>query len=326
MSLPRPDRILPSPNLRQSHFEVTFYTYGFRPGRSAHQALTVVRNTVMTGRAHWVVEADIRGYCDAIDHAWLLRMLALRIGDPWVLRLIRKWLQAGVLEDNQVTVAETGTPQGGPLSPVLANVYLHYVLDLWFTRVVQPRCRGRATLVRFADDFLALFERQEDAERFYRALPQRLGKFGLTLAAEKTQVLPFGRRHGRGDRAHRETFDFLGFRHHLSHDRHGRMAVVRLPSPKSRQKFLQATKQWLRAHQHAPVRLQREGLAAKLRGFYQYFALPQTTVALHRIHAQVHGQWYRSLQGRSQRGATWEALHRRPWFQLPTPRILHPTT
>ena len=177
-----------------------------------------------------------------------------------------------------------------------------------------------------ATHLLALFERQEDAERFYRALPQRLGQFGLTLAAEKTQGLPFGRQHWHGDRAHRETFDFLGFRHHLSHDRHGRMAVVRLPSPKSRQQCLQATKQGLRAHQHAPVRLQREGLAAKRRGFYPYFALPQTTVALHQIHAQVHGQWYRSLRGRSQRGATWEALHRRPWFQLPTPRIVHPTT
>ncbi|NMP25180.1 reverse transcriptase domain-containing protein, partial [Sulfobacillus harzensis] len=162
-------------------------SYGFRPGRNAHQALATLRNTLMTGRAHWVVEADIRGYFDHIDHDWLLRMLELRVGDPWILRLVRKWLAAGILEDGRVTPATVGSPQGGPLSPLLANVYLHYVLDLWFEQVVIPRCRGRATLIRFADDFLALFEEEQDARRFLRALPQRMRKFALTLAEEKTR-------------------------------------------------------------------------------------------------------------------------------------------
>lgn len=215
---------------------------GFCPGRRAHHALRDLRNTVMSGRAHGVVEADIRGDVDPIDHAWLLGMLDLRIGDPWVLRLIRKWLMAGILEETPLTIAEAGTPQGGPLSPVLANVSFHDALDLWFTRVVQPRCRGQATWIRFADDALALFERQDDADRFHRVLPRRLGKFELTLAEEKTRLIPFGRAHGCAGQPYREHVDFLGFRHHLRHDRRGRMAVVRLPSPTSRRKLLQGVK------------------------------------------------------------------------------------
>lgn len=323
------DRLLQAAvaRLLSALYEADFLSasYGFRPGRNAHQALRDLRNTVMTGRAHWVVEADIRGYFDHIDHAWLLRMLALRIGDRWILRLIRKWLTAGVLEGTELTPTEAGTPQGGPLSPVLANVYLHYALDLWFQRVVQPRCRGAATLIRFADDFLALFERPDDANRFYRTLPHRLGKFGLTLAEEKTRVVPFGRAHWRAGHPYPEAFDFLGFRHHLSHDRRGRMAVVRVPSPKSRRKFLQDVKHWLSAHQHAPPREQRRTLEAKLRGFYQYFALPHTTASLGRVGYAVQWYWYRSLARRSQRGARWDDLKRHPWFGLPRPRVLHPT-
>ena len=176
-----------------------------------------------------------------------------------------------------------------------------------------------------ATHLLALFERQDDAERFYRVLPRRLGKFGLTLAAEKTRVLPFGRAHWRAGQPWRESFDVLGFRHPRSHDRQGRMAVVRLPSPKSRRKFLQETQQGLRGHPQAPPRIQREVLTAQRRGFSQYFALQLTTVSLKRVRHQVQRQWYQTLRRRSQRGLPWEVLQRRPWFRLPAPRILHPT-
>ena len=176
-----------------------------------------------------------------------------------------------------------------------------------------------------ATHLLALFERQEDADRFFRALPRRLGKFGLTLAEEKTRVVPFGRRQWRPDRPYPETFDFLGFRHHLSHDRQGRMAVVRLPSPKSRRKFLQAVKQWLKVYQHAPRRWQQQRLTQKLRGFYQYFALPHTTNALGRVAYAVERYWHRALERQSQRGAPpWADLKRQGWG-LPRPRVLHPT-
>ena len=252
-------------------------------------------------------------------------MRDLRIGDPWIRRLIRQGLTAGVWENGTVTTPEAGTPQGGPLSPVLANVSLHDVLDLWVVRVGQPRCRGRATLIRFADDVLALFERQDDAARFFRALPQRLGKFGLTRAEEKTRVVPFGRRHGQPHQADPEPCDCLGFRHHLRHDRQGRMAVVRLPSPKSRQKFLQGVKQWLKGYQHAPPRWQQEQLRRKRRGFSQDFALPLTMASLGSVRSRVQWDWARSLRRRSQRGARWADLSRRPWFQLPPPRVLHPT-
>lgn len=184
---------------------------------------------------------------------------------------------------------------------------------------------GRATLIRFADDFRALFERQDDADRFYRALPRRLGKFGLTLAEDKTRVVPFGRRHWHVDQPYPASFDFLGCRHHLSHDRQGRMTVVRLPSPKSRRKFLQDIKQWLRVHQHASRRVQQQGLTQKLRGFYQYFALPQTTDALGRVASAVERYWHRALDRQSQRGAPpWADLKRQGWG-LPRPRVLHPT-
>ncbi len=299
-------------------------SYGFRPGRTAHQALAAVRSAVITGAAQWIAEADIKGYFDHIQHAWLLRMLELRIGDPWILRLIRKWLKAGVLDQGTVTTPEEGTPQGGPLSPLLANVYLHYVLDLWFTRVVRPRCQGPAKLVRFADDYVSLFARQEDAERFATALPGRLAKFGLSLAEEKTKLIPYGRRHWKRDQSHGHHFDLLGFRHHLGTDRYGRMTVVRIPCPKSVRKFLSAVDEWLHQHLHDRPSEQQRALAQKLRGFYQYFALWHTTTKLWAIRDQVYRLWLTALRRRSQRGRlTWTEWQRKPWFDLPQPKLLH---
>ncbi len=185
-------------------------SYGFRPGRSAHDALREIRATITSGRAQYALEADIRGYFDHIQHDWLLRMLELKVGDPWILRLIRKWLKAGIFDKGTVTQPEEGTPQGGPLSPLLANVYLHYALDLWFAKVVRPRLRAGAKVVRFADDFLLLFADERDAEKVAEVLPKRLAKFGLEVAPEKTRLVPFGTKTWRQGKDATGTFDFLG--------------------------------------------------------------------------------------------------------------------
>ncbi len=301
-------------------------SFGFRPGKTAHQALAEVRAAVITGAAQWVAEADIKSFFDTLDHAWLMRMLELRIGDPWILRLIRKWLKAGILDQGTVTTPEEGTPQGGPLSPLLANVYLHYVLDLWFTHVVCPQCQGSAKLVRFADDYVALFALQADAEKFARALPKRLAKFGLTLAEEKTTLIPFGRRHWVRNQSHKHHFDLLGFRHHLGTDRHGHMAVIRIPCPKSVRKFLSSVAMWLHKHLHNRPSEQHRMLVQKLRGFYQYFALWHTLAKLATVRDEVRRLWLAALRRRSQRGRlTWEAWRRKEWFALPQPKILHRT-
>lgn len=301
-------------------------SYGFRPGRTAHQALAEVRKAVLTGEAQWVAEADIEGFFNHLDHEWLMRMLELRIGDPWILRLIRKWLKAGILDQGTVTTPEEGTPQGGPLSPLLANIYLHYVLDLWFTRVVRPRCRGTAKITRFADDFIALFARQQDAERFATVLPKRLAKFGLSLAEEKTKLIPFGRRHWVPGQSHEQCFDLLGFRHHLGTNRHGQMTIVRIPCPKSVRKFLGGVKRWLKYHRHDRPADQQRMLAQKLRGFYQYFALWHTLPKLGTVLDEVRWLWYATLRRRSQRNRLKQReWQQKPWFDLPRPKLIHRT-
>ena len=322
------DRLLQSAVSRilSAVYEADFLdcSYGFRPGRTAHQALAAVRTEVMLGGAQYVYEADIRSFFDVLDHDWLTRMLALRIGDPWILRLTRKWLSAGIFDHGQVSTPEHGTPQGGPISPVLANVYLHYALDLWFEKVVRPRCLGKATLIRFADDFVVLFQSEMDAKRFAEALPTRLAQFNLTLAEEKTHLLPFGRMHWRSGQSHPHHFDFLGFRHHLGTDRNGRMAVVRIPSPKSVQKFLAGVKEWLSQHMHDRAQDQQAALARKLQGFYQYFALWHATRKLHGVKLEVLKMWKHTLERRSQRGdRTWARWKLHPWFTLPESRIVH---
>ena len=324
------DRLLQSAVARilSAIYEADFLgcSYGFRPGRTAHQALAAVRNGVMFGGAQWVYEADIRSFFDVLSHDWLMRMLELRIGDPWILRLIQKWLSAGIFDHGQVTTPEKGTPQGGPVSPILANIYLHYVLDLWFERDVRRHCLGKATLIRFADDFVVLFQSETDAKRFAKALPERLAKFNLTLAEEKTNLLPFGRQHWQSGQSHPHHFDFLGFRHHLGTDRKGRMAVVRIPSPKSVRKFLAGVKEWLRHHMHVRPQDQQAVLTKKLQGFYQYFALWHTTRKLADVCQEVMKLWKHTLERRSQRGArTWARWTGYPWFTLPEPKLLHRT-
>ena len=312
-------------------FEADFLdcSYGFRPTRSPHHALRTLRATLVTKKVGHLYEADIRGYFTHINHQWLMRMVAHRIADGVILRLIGKWLRAGVMQDGVVVRTEAGTPQGGPLSPLLANVYLHFVLDLWFEKKVRRGLRGEAYLVRFADDFVASFQYKGDAESFDRYLRTRFARFNLELADDKTRLLLFGRfateRTAEYD-ARPETFDFLGFTHVCGTDGHGRFAVIRLPSPKSRRKFLARTKEWLARHRHWKRRDQQRHLTMMLRGFYQYFGLHHCKRKLDAVRREVALQWVRVLRRRSQRHRLyWCYLKSRTWFELPYAETRHAT-
>ena len=320
------DRLLQAAvnRLLQPIYEADFVegSYGFRPGRSPHDALDALETTMRTRPIQWVFEADIRGFFDHLQHAWLMTMLAERIGDPGVLRLIEKWLHAPIVEpDGSRSRPTEGTPQGGPLSPLLGNVYLHYALDWWFEKAVQPFCRGEAQLIRFADDFVVLFAREDDARRFAAALPPRLAKFGLELAAEKTRLMPFGWRAWRAadDRGERpERFDFLGFTHFGARSRAGHWGLHRRPTAKSRHKFLLKVKGELHRLMHAGLVAQQRYLTQALRGFYGYFGYPGCSPALETIRYQVSYAWYQVLRRRSQRAhqtKTWYFGQR--WFWLP---------
>jgi group II intron reverse transcriptase/maturase len=250
-------------------FEADFLdcSFGFRPGRNPHHALQAFRRQVVTGKVSHVFETDIRSYFTRIDHQWLRRMVAHRIADPIILRLISKWLKAGALRDGVFIAAEEGTPQGGPISPVLSNVYLHFTLDLWFEKKFKSQCRGEAYLVRFADDFVGCFQFQDDAQNFQRQLRERFARFNLELAEDKTRLLLFGRFAAamRGRRGLRpETFEFLGFKHVCGVDRRGRFALIRIPSTKSCRKFLARTREWLLAHRHWRTAALPHGDAARL--------------------------------------------------------------
>lgn len=327
------DRLLQAAvaRLLQAIFEPIFLdcSYGYRPGRSAHDALRALRSHLIGGQVMHVVEADIRAYFDRIHQGWLRRMLAERVADPVILRLIDKWLRAGVMENGVVMASPDGVPQGGPISPVLANVYLHYVLDLWFERRWRLRCRGRAYLVRFADDFVACFQYEADAQAFERDLQERMGTFGLELALEKTRRLLFGRfaRERLAPAGKKpETFVFLGFKHVCGVDRLGRFAVVRIPGQKSCRRFLDRVRDWLKEHMHWKVRDQQRRLSQMLQGFYQYFSLPHCGPKLYWVYTEVQRNWRRTLQRRSQRSRThWSYLAKQEWFRLPTPVSLHAT-
>jgi group II intron reverse transcriptase/maturase len=316
----------------ESIYEANFLecSYGFRPRRSAHDALRALRLQLITGKVRYVFEADIRGYFNNIDHRWLRRMLELRIGDPGILRLIGKWLRAGVMVDGAIEDATgVGTPQGGPISPILANVYLHYVLDLWFERVFKRTCAGEAYLTRFADDYVVCFQYRADAEQFAEQLRERMEKFSLELADEKTRLIAFGR-FARMDAAERgqkpETFDFLGFTHVCGVDKNGKFSPIRIPSRKSCRKFLDRVHTWLAEHRHWRRRDQQKHLAQMLRGFYQYFGLYFCRPKLNWVRNEVIRQWIRSLRRQSQRHRLyWAYLKSRSWFELPYPSLTHPT-
>lgn len=307
-------------------------SYGFRPGRSAHQALTTLRDTLMEMGGGWVIEVDIREYFGSIDHQHLREALSRRIGDGVVLRLIGKWLNAGVMEEGQLSYPESGTPQGGVISPLLANVYLHEVLDTWFERDVKPKLVGKAKLVRFADDFVIAFEQESDARRVYEVLPKRFAKFGLQLHPEKTRLVPFKRPppskddDGRRGVAH-ETFDLLGFTLFWAKSERGYWVIKVETAPSRFTRTLHRLSEWCRTHRHIPVAEQWKKLCRSLVGHFNYFGVVGNAGRLLALRHEVYGIWRRWLNRRSQRArmswAKMRLLHQRyPLPKLPEMRSL----
>jgi RNA-directed DNA polymerase len=310
-------------------FEQSFHdcSYGFRPGRSAHQALQAVQQACWKMGGGWELEVDIKSFFDTLDHAQLRTILSQRVRDGVILRLIGKWLNAGVMEGMVLSRAESGTPQGGVISPLLANIYLHEVLDEWFARTVQPRLAGRAELVRYADDFVIIFEQKADAERMLEVLPKRFGKYGLTLHPTKTRLVPFRRPdRGSGDSGGSSaTFDLLGFTLHWGQSRKG-WWLVKFRTAKDRfSRALRRIREWCRWHRHADLETQHRALVWKLSGHYAYYGITHNSRALGRFFYEVKAIWRTWLSRRSQRSlVTWKAMYRLlERYPLPTPRIVH---
>lgn len=304
-------------------------SYGFRTKRKAHDALDAVTVAIETGKVNWVLDADIRGFFDAIDHDRLIELIQLRIGDQRVIRLIQKWLKAGVLEKGILHEVEEGTPQGGNISPKLANIYLHYVLDRWTYQWRREQARGEVYIVRYADDFVMGFQFESDARRFWAELQQRFAEFNLELHGEKTRLIEFGR-FAAVDRRRRglpkpETFTFLSFDHICSRTRTGKFCVLRRPTAKRRRAKLQKIKEALRLRMHQPIAEVGAWLAKVLSGWYQYFAVPRTSQVLQAFRRALIVLWWHTLRRRSQRGRIgWRRMLRLADPLLPIPHILHP--
>lgn len=306
-------------------------SYGFRPRRSAHQALATLWQQTMGMGGGWVLEVDIRKFFDNLDHAHLRELLQHRIRDGVLLRLIGKWLNAGVLEDGSLSFPEAGTPQGGVVSPLLANVYLHYVLDVWFEREVKPRLKGRAFLIRYADDFVIGFAREEDARRVLDVLPKRFGKYGLALHPDKTRLVPFQRPPHQdtpttaSTRVRPGSFDLLGFTHFWSRSRRGFWVVKRKTAQGRLSRALTTIAQWCRLNRHQPLPAQHQTLSQKLRGHFAYFGITGNCFALSRFREAVVHIWKKWLSRRRRRGflswAVFERLLRR--YPLPPALTVH---
>jgi RNA-directed DNA polymerase len=305
------------------------FSYGFRPGRTPHDALDALAAAIKTRRVNWVLDADLREFFTSLDHRWLAKFFEHRIADERVLRLIRKWLAAGVIENGAWTASEEGVPQGASVSPLLANVCLHYVFDLWAHQWRVQHARGEVIVVRFADDFVVGFEYRDDAERFWADLRGRLAKFTLELNAEKTRLIEFGRNAAR-DRQTRglgkpETFTFLGFTHICAKTRSGRFMLKRITNSKRMRAKLREVKTELRQRRTLPIPDQGRWLASVLRGHCNYYAVPGNYAAISAFRYQLVRLWLKALRRRSQRSRTsWERMSRHEARWLPPVRILHP--
>jgi group II intron reverse transcriptase/maturase len=312
-------------------YEVDFrgFSYGFRPRRGPHHALDAVAVGMTTRRVNWVLDADIRDFFGQLDHAWLRRFLEHRIADKRILRLIDKWLAAGIIEDGQWTAVEEGSPQGASASPLLANVYLHYVYDLWVDWWRRTQAHGEVITVRFADDFIVGFEHEEDARRFLDELHQRLAKFGLGLHPDKTRLIEFGRHAARRRRARGlgkpETFDFLGFTHICAMTRSGWFWLKRITIAKRMRAKLREVNDQLKRRRHQPIPVQGQWLRSVLQGHAAYYAVPGNTDAVSAFRYQITRHWFKALQRRSQRDRmTWTRMDRIATRWLPRARIMHP--
>jgi len=305
------------------------FSYGFRPGRNQHDALDALYGGLLMEEVNWVLDADIRGFFDAIDHEWLVKFVEHRIADRRIVRLIQKWLNAGVLEDGTRTRNEQGTPQGGSASPLLANIYLHYVFDLWVQRWRRTQAQGDVIVVRYADDIVVGFQLKSDAERFQRELAERLKKFALELHPDKTRLIEFGpyaasnrKRRGQGKP---RTFNFLGFTHICGKKRNGMFTVFRQTIRERFRAKLKQVKAELRTRLHDPIPEVGKWLGSVVRGHCRYYGVPSNSRALKRFRFQVAGLWCRSLRRRSQKSRLiWERMQRLIDRWLPMVRVCHP--
>jgi group II intron reverse transcriptase/maturase len=307
-------------------------SFGFRPNRSAHQALEAVWDTTMRVNGGWVLEVDIRRFFDTIDHAHLREFVSRRVRDGVLRRLIGKWLKAGVMEGGELSFSDSGTPQGGVISPLLANIYLHYVLDEWFEKQVKPVMRGKCRLIRFADDLVIVFQLKYDAERVMNVISKRFAKYGLTVHSEKTRLIDFrsptrsDRRYSNGsDEGKPKTFDLLGFTHFWGKTQKGNWAVKRKTMKSRLARSIQKIEQWCRNNRHKPIREQWKELCIKVRGHYGYYGITGNIRYLRKFLNQVERSWRRWLNRRNnKRSFTWEKfkdfLAR---YSLPIPKVVH---
>lgn len=320
-------------------YEHDFYdgSFGFRPKRSAHQALQEVWNATMEVAGGWVLEVDIRKFFDTIDHGQLQELVSQRIRDGVIRRLIGKWLNAGVMEDGNITYSDEGTPQGGVISPLLANIYLHYVLDEWFEQIVKPLMQGKCRLIRFADDFVIVFQKKYDADRVMKVISKRFEKCGLAVHPEKTKLIDFRapyhyercREEKLNDNRNKcgkpETFDLLGFTHYWDKTRKGNWAVTRKTMKSRLARSIQRIRQWCRENRHKPVREQWEKLKAKANGHYAYYGITGNIRSLKEFLWQTERQWKYWLNRRNrENNMTWEKFRLfKECYPLPSPKIVH---
>jgi group II intron reverse transcriptase/maturase len=306
-------------------------SHGFRPGRGAHQALQALWKQTMVNRGGWIVEVDIRKFFDTLDHHHLREFVGQRVRDGVLLRLIGKWLNAGVMEEGRVSYPDSGSPQGGVISPMLSNIYLHYVLDDWLEREVKPRLKGRAHLIRYADDFVIGLTDEEDAQRVMQVLPKRFGRYGLTLHPEKTRLVPFRRPSSpRGDDgddrgAGPGSFDFLGFTHIWAKSQRGNWVVKQRTAASRLRRAVRSIAQWCRFNRHRPLAEQQRTLSQKLRGHYAYYGITGNSTSLSRFFTAVECCWRKWLSRRDrQRSTTWDAFNRLlSRYPLPAVRVVH---
>jgi len=314
--------------LLEAVYEQDFYdfSYGFRKGRSPHDGIGELREQIMSGKIKWIVDADIKGYFDNIDHGLLMQVIKQRINDGGLLRLIGKWLKAGIVDGGSVTYPEKGTPQGGVISPMLSNIYLHHVLDGWYVKEVKPRMKGRTFLIRFADDYVIGCELEEDAKTLMKVLPKRFQRFGLELHPEKTRLIKFQNPdRSRKDEGGKGTFDFLGFTFYWAKSRRGYWVVKKRTAGNRLQRSMKSLWEWCKENRHDSIKEQYRSICSKLRGHFQYYGVICNYRKLESFYEFVIKTWRYWLSQRGQRKKIpWEKYRKLlEQFPLPKPKIVH---
>ena len=302
-------------------------SFGFRPSRNCHDALKILNIYIEKRYVNYIVDVDIKGFFDNVDHQWMMKFIKHRIVDPNFLQIIARFLKGGYMEQGKYYKTDTGTPQGGLISPILANLYLHYVLDLWFERLVRKKCKGQAYMVRYADDFVCCFQNYDDAQKFYQALKSRLKKFNLEIAEEKSKIIPFGRfaeenskRRGKGKP---QTFDFLGFTHYCSKSRNRTFRVKRKTNKKKMRNKLKESNEWMKTNRHKDIHDIVNRLRRSLTGYYNYYCITDNITTVNKFRGVVIKQFFKWMNRRSQRKSfSWDKfqlfLNK---FPLPKPKV-----